>query len=69
VRHRLYGFLAVALVVVAVGRIVSSYRRTGELFDEPCHVAAAIELLAQHMYKLDPVHPPLARLAMLPTTL
>jgi hypothetical protein len=63
-RPRLYGFLAVALVVVAVGRIVSSYRRTGELFDEPCHVAAAMELLAQHTYKLDPVHPPLARLAM-----
>jgi hypothetical protein len=52
------------LVLIAVVRIVSSYSHTSQAFDEPCHVAAAIELLARHTYKLDPVHPPLARLAI-----
>ncbi|HSY92669.1 MAG TPA: glycosyltransferase family 39 protein [Candidatus Binatus sp.] len=56
--------LALLLALIAVIRIVSSYSQTSQAFDEPCHVAAAIELLARHTYKLDPVHPPLARLAI-----
>ena len=56
--------LAVLLAVIGVVRIVSSYAHTSQAFDEPCHVAAAIELLAHHTYKLDPVHPPLARIAI-----
>ena len=52
--------LALLLALIAVIRIVSSYSQTSQAFDEPCHVAAAIELLARHTYKLDPVHPPLA---------
>lgn len=54
------GFLA----LVAVVRIVSTYSLTSQAFDEPCHVAAAIELLDRHTYTLDPVHPPLARIAI-----
>jgi hypothetical protein len=56
--------LAALLAVIAIIRIVSSYSQTSQAFDEPCHVAAAIELLARHTYKLDPVHPPLARIAI-----
>ncbi len=56
--------LAALLAVLGVVRIVSSYSHTSQAFDEPCHVAAAIELLARHTYKLDPVHPPLARIAI-----
>jgi dolichyl-phosphate-mannose--protein O-mannosyl transferase len=52
------------LALAAVGRIISSYSLTSQAFDEPCHIAAAIELLARHTYKLDPVHPPLARIAI-----
>jgi hypothetical protein len=52
------------LALVAVLRIIFSYPLTSLTFDEPCHVAAAIELLARHTYKLDPVHPPLARVAI-----
>src|SRR5207245_8680014 len=33
-------------------------------FDEPAHISAAVELLDRHTYTLDPVHPPLARLAI-----
>lgn len=62
--HRIYTSAFIALVLLATLRIISSYTHTAQLFDEPCHVAASIELLAQHTYKLDPVHPPLARLAI-----
>ena len=56
--------LCALLALAAVGRIISSYSLTSQAFDEPCHIAAAIELLARHTYKLDPVHPPLARIAI-----
>src|SRR5579864_2279727 len=61
-------WLSVAVValflVVAIVRIVSTYNITPQAFDEMCHVAAGIELLDRHTYKLDPVHPPLARIAI-----
>jgi hypothetical protein len=56
--------LAGLLVIVAILRTIQTYRVTAQAFDEPCHVAAAIELLDKHTYTLDPVHPPLARLAI-----
>jgi hypothetical protein len=56
--------LCTLLALAAVLRITSSYSQTSQAFDEPCHIAAAIELLARHTYKLDPVHPPLARIAI-----
>jgi hypothetical protein len=56
--------LCALLALSAVVRIISSYSLTSLAFDEPCHIAAAIELLARHTYKLDPVHPPLARIAI-----
>lgn len=57
-------FIAGFLILIAVCRIVSTYRATSQGFDEPCHVAAAIEFLDKHTYKLDPVHPPLSRIAI-----
>ena len=51
-------------VVLAAGRILSTYGITSQAFDEPCHVAAGIELLSRGTYTLDPVHPPLARWAI-----
>lgn len=56
--------LTALLVLIAVVRIVSTYSQTAQAFDEPCHVAAAIELLDRHTYTLDPVHPPLSRIAI-----
>jgi len=56
--------LTALLVLIAVARIISTYALTSQAFDEPCHVAAAIELLDRHTYTLDPVHPPLARIAI-----
>jgi hypothetical protein len=64
--HFRRGCVAVAglLVLVAVVRVVSGYSHTAQAFDEPTHVGAAIELLDQGTYTLDPVHPPLARIAI-----
>lgn len=55
--------LTALLALIAVLRIISTYSLTSQAFDEPCHVAA-IELLDRHTYTLDPVHPPLARIAI-----
>jgi 4-amino-4-deoxy-L-arabinose transferase-like glycosyltransferase len=52
------------LATIAIFRIVSTYAITPQAFDEVCHVAAGIELLDRHTYTLDPVHPPLARIAI-----
>lgn len=55
---------AALFALVAIVRIVSSYSQTSQAFDEPCHVAAGIELLDRYTYTLDPVHPPLSRIAI-----
>ena len=60
-----YVFLVVLLLIgIAVARILQTYKVTAQAFDEPCHVAAAIELLDKGTYTLDPVHPPLSRIAI-----
>jgi hypothetical protein len=60
-----YVALAVALLIlIAITRILLTYKVTAQGFDEPCHVAAAIEYLDQGTYTLDPVHPPLSRIAI-----
>jgi hypothetical protein len=56
--------LACVIVLVAIIRILASYGTTAQAFDEPCHVAAGIEFLDHGTYALDPVHPPLARIAI-----
>jgi MFS family permease len=56
--------IALLLALLATIRIVHTYHWTAQAFDEPCHVAAGIEFLAKGTYTLDPVHPPLARIAI-----
>jgi hypothetical protein len=60
-----YVALATAfLILIAVARILLTYSVTAQGFDEPCHIAAAIEYLDKGTYTLDPVHPPLSRIAI-----
>lgn len=60
-----YVVLAVGfLILIAVTRILLTYKVTAQAFDEPCHVGAAIEFLDKGTYTLDPVHPPLSRIAI-----
>src|SRR5438552_9673331 len=56
--------LVLAFILLALIRIVITYPETSQAFDEPAHISAAVELLDRHTYTLDPVHPPLARLAI-----
>jgi predicted membrane-bound mannosyltransferase len=54
----------VLLAAIVVARVAATYSITSQGFDEPCHVAAALEFLDKGTYTLDPVHPPLARVAI-----
>ena len=63
-RSRYVALVVSILIAIAVIRILLTYRVTAQAFDEPCHVAAAIELLDRGTYTLDPVHPPLSRIAI-----
>lgn len=56
--------LSALLVLIGMVRIILSYADTAQAFDEPCHVAAGIEYLDRGTYTLDPVHPPLSRIAI-----
>ena len=55
--------IAVAIIVLAALRIVSTYSETGLTWDEPGHMACGLQYLADHVYKYEAQHPPLARLA------
>src|ERR1041385_6578370 len=59
-----YGAIVAVFLVLGVVRILVSYPSTAQVFDEPCHVAAALEFLDRGKYTLDAIHPPLARIAI-----
>ena len=65
-RHALV--LAIGLVALATGRIVSTYTIFSHTFDEPADIACGMEWLEKHTYTYEPAHPPLARVmtAVLP---
>lgn len=56
--------LALALILIASVRIVSTYSVFSHTSDEPAHVACGIEWLAKGVYTWEPQHPPLARVAV-----
>jgi 4-amino-4-deoxy-L-arabinose transferase-like glycosyltransferase len=64
-RHRTFATTAaVLLTLVALCRIVATYRVTSVAWDEPCHIAAGLEWIDKGTYTLDPIHPPLSRTAI-----
>lgn len=60
------GFAAVVIVFATIGvvRIVSTYSVFSQTTDEPAHVASGMEWLQRGTYTLEPLHPPLARIAV-----
>src|SRR5262245_22766682 len=56
--------LAVALVLLATVRIVSTYHVFNHTFDEPAHIACGTEWLADGVYTWEAQHPPLSRVAV-----
>jgi len=56
--------LALLLVAVSVGRIVSTYHVFNQTWDEAVHVACGMEWLQFGTYNFEDLHPPLARVAV-----
>jgi hypothetical protein len=54
---------ALAFVVLASVRIVSTYPVFNHTMDEPAHIACGMEWLDKGAYEWEPQHPPLARVA------
>src|SRR5262245_6269156 len=53
--------VAVAFIALASLRIVSTYSEISPTWDEPGHMACGLQYLAQHVYRYEAQHPPLAR--------
>ncbi len=55
--------VAVVLIALAIGRIVAAYPSVSLAYDEPAHIACGMEWLDKGTFQLEPLHPPLARVA------
>ncbi len=62
--NRLYTGAFIALTALGVARIVIGYAEVSQTIDEAVHVAAGVEWLEHHSYRLHPENPPLARIAV-----
>jgi Dolichyl-phosphate-mannose-protein mannosyltransferase len=51
------------LTLVGVLRIAFTYHVLSQAYDEPAHIACGMEWLSAGKYTLEPLHPPLARVA------
>jgi len=58
------GFALLLLAGIGVVRIVSTYHVFSQTTDEPAHVATGMEWLERGTYTFEPLHPPLARVAV-----
>jgi len=54
----------VLLALASVVRVVLTYHDTAQAFDEPAHISAGLEWIQFGTYELDPLHPPLSRIAI-----
>jgi hypothetical protein len=53
----------VILTALAIFRIIAAYPANALAFDEPAHIACGMEWLDKGTFELEPLHPPLARVA------
>src|SRR5580704_5702530 len=56
--------LLILFLVVAIARIVSTYKVFNQTWDEAVHVACGMEWLQLGTYNYEDLHPPLARVAV-----
>src|SRR5713226_6630380 len=61
IRHPASLLPALGLIAFAALRIVATWPETGLTWDEPGHMACGMQYLAQHVYRYEAQHPPLAR--------
>src|SRR5271169_2046624 len=63
--HNLLMGLALFLLAgIGCARIVSTYHTFSQTTDEPAHLATGVEWLERGSYTFEPLHPPLARVAV-----
>ena len=55
--------LLFVVILIGIGRIVSTYTVFTHTIDEGAHIAAGMQFLDKGIYSYEPKHPPLARLA------
>src|SRR5664280_2036786 len=55
--------ISLALVLIASVRIIATYTVFNHTCDEPIHIACGMEWLEKGVYRWEPQHPPLARVA------
>src|SRR5208337_2736316 len=60
----LVAIAVIVLAAIAVARIVSTYHVFTQTTDEPAHIATGMEWLQWGSYAFEPLHPPLARVAV-----
>lgn len=58
-------FTAAALLFLAIGcaRVIATYGVFSETADEPMHISAGVQILAEHRYGMQIENPPLPRVA------
>jgi hypothetical protein len=56
--------VASLLCLASISAIVAGYHRVSHAYDEPAHIACGLEWLDHGTYTLEPLHPPLARVAV-----
>lgn len=57
-------WIAIVAVLIASGRIISTYWVFSLTSDEPAHIACGVEWLVKGTYQLEAQHPPLSRIAV-----
>jgi len=55
---------AIALIVIAIARIASTFTTFSATADEPMHISAGLQLLSQHRYTYQLENPPMPRAMM-----
>jgi hypothetical protein len=53
--------IAIAFIAIATLRIIATYSEMSLTWDEPGHMACGLQYLADHVYRYEAQHPPLAR--------
>lgn len=64
VRRATAAFGITLLLAVGVARIVATYGTFSQVWDEPAHIATGLEWLQRGEFRMEPLHPPLARVAV-----
>lgn len=59
--EKYFWVLAIGLIAIACGRIMSTYDALSLTNDEPTHFGCGLEYLAKHVYRFESQHPPLSR--------